>query len=88
MRLGSILFFGSIEDINQVGDFMEIQLLSVNGKYFKTHVISKDVYYFRIVLELWIFNESLKEFQFSWSYGDDSLCVWNQIWFNTTLTYS
>jgi len=74
-------FSWSIQEIEQINDFVQINLLAINNDYFKTHAFAKDGNNFRFILELWIFNESLQEFQFSWIYNDKSRCAWNQIWF-------
>jgi hypothetical protein len=75
----------SIVDVGRVGDSVMIEGLSVNGDYIKTDSIAENGSNFRIILELWVYNEGLNEFQFGWSYGDELRCAWNQIWFNATL---
>ena len=78
-------FSWSVEEIEVVGDLGQIGLLSVNGNLVQTSVFAEDGYNFRIVLELWVYDEGLNEFQFGWGYGDELRCAWNQIWFNATL---
>ena len=75
----------SIKEVGLVGDFLNIYLLSMNGAYFETNVVARDGYNFRIVLELWVYDESLNDFQFGWNYDDEMHCAWNQVWFNVTL---
>ena len=37
---------------------------------------------FRIIFELWVFNENTSEFTFNWYDADNvNHCSWNQIWF-------
>jgi len=42
---------------------------------------------FRLIFELWVFDENNNEFTFNW-YDEDKMnhCSWNQIWFNITQT--
>ena len=78
-------FSWSIENVGPVGNFLNIELLSVNDENIETNFISKDGNNILIVLELWVYDESLNDFQFGWSSGDELRCAWNQIWFNVTL---
>ena len=57
----------------------------MNGDLVQTSVFAEDGYNFRIILELWFYDEGLNEFQFGWGYGDELRCAWNQIWFNSTI---
>jgi len=78
-------FSWSIKDIESAVDFRQIELFSVNDNLIQTSVFAEDGYNFRIIIELWVYDESLNEFQFGWSCGDKLRCSWNQIWFNATL---
>ena len=75
----------SIGEVGLDGDFTVVEQLSVNDRDIETDVVARDGYNFRIVLELWIYSESLNDFQFGWSYDHDMGCAWNQLWFNATL---
>ena len=75
----------SIGDVGLDGDFIVIEQLSVNDRDIETDVVAREGYNFRIVIELWIYSESLNDFQFDWSYDHDVGCAWNQLWFNATL---
>jgi hypothetical protein len=77
-------FSWSIEAIERVGDFVELKVLSINNEDIPVYVNAIEGHNFRICLELWMYNKSLKEFQFGWLDGDEMLCNWNQIWFNVT----
>ena len=75
----------SIVDVRRVGDSVMIEGLSVNGDSIKTDSIARNGSNFRIILELWVYDHVSKDFVFSWNYGDEMRCAWNQIWFNATL---
>lgn len=75
-------FSWSVEEIEVIGDLLQIDLLSVNGDLFQTSVFTEDGNNFRMVLELWVYDEGLNEFRFGWSSGNELRCAWNQIWFN------
>ena len=79
-------FTWSIEEAGRFGDFVGINRLSLNYDLVEADVYSMDGYNFRLVFELWVFDEKLDDFRFGWSCGDESRCVWNQLWFNTTLS--
>jgi len=79
---GLFLFSWSILDAAQNGDFLEIRALSVNGETIETNALAIYGSDYRVVLELWVFNKNLNEFEFGWDYDDEKRCAWNQIWFN------
>jgi hypothetical protein len=79
-------FSWSIEEAGRSGDFVGVSLLSVNGDLVKADAFSEDGFNFRFVFELWVFDEKSDDFRFGWRCSDESLCTWNQIWFNATLT--
>jgi hypothetical protein len=74
----------SLEEISSLGDFVKIKRLSINDRSIETDVFTEKGINYRFVHELWVYDESLKEFQFGWSYGDELRSAWNQIWFNST----
>jgi hypothetical protein len=74
----------SIEEISSFEDFVEIERLSMNDGSFETDVFAEKGINYRFVFELWVYDESLSEFQFGWSYGYELRSAWNQIWFNST----
>ena len=78
-------FSWSIEDIELVGDFLEIKFLTVNGAPIGTRAISEMDLNYRLVFELWVYDVDLQDFRFGWRYGDEMRCAWNQIWFNGTI---
>jgi hypothetical protein len=78
-------FSWTISNVAQNGDLIDIRSLSVNGETVDTHssaLLGSD---YRVVIELWVYNENLKEFRFGWVDGNEMRCAWNQIWF--TLRY-
>ena len=48
------------------------------------HVVAVYRFNYKVVLELWVYDEELGDFRFGWGQGDEMRCVWNQIWFNVT----
>jgi hypothetical protein len=75
-------FSWTISDVVQHGDLIDIRSLSVNGEAVDPHssaLLGSD---YRVVIELWVYNENLKEFRFGWVDGNEMRCAWNQIWFN------
>jgi hypothetical protein len=60
--------------------------LMINGEPFQTDAEAVHGCNFRVVLELWGYEESSGGFIFGWASGEESHCAWNQIWFNTTST--
>lgn len=41
-------------------------------------------YNFRIVIELWVYDEATGNFAFAWQANGQDRSAWNQIWFNMT----
>lgn len=68
-----------------VGDDSSISIdgLMINGDAFQTDVETVNGYNFRLVFELWVYDEISKDFIFGWGSGQEFRCAWNQIWFNT-----
>ena len=77
-------FSWSIEDVEPVGDFLEIKQLSMNGGSIGTRAVSEGGSNFRFIIELWVHDEDFEDFRFDWRYGDELRCAWNQVWFNAT----
>ena len=73
-----------VEAINQNGH-VNIKRMTINGE--ETAILdsrSVNGQDFRMVLELWRYNNDSKDFEFGWSSLQDTRNVWNQIWFNVT----
>lgn len=79
-------FSWSVKKATFLGDYEGLDNLVINGEDVRTNVLAKNGCNFRSVIELWIFDEQLNDFRFGWSYGQESRCVWNQVWFNITNT--
>ena len=79
-------FSWSLEEATKVGDFVRIERLNVNNVRVASNSTALYGYNFRMIFELWIYNEDSQDFGFGWSSGGESRCVWNQIWFNVTMT--
>jgi hypothetical protein len=75
----------SLTDVGGDGGLVSIEGLMMNGEAFQTDAESVHGYNFRVVLELWTYDEASEGFIFGWASGEESHCVWNQIWFNATL---
>lgn len=57
-------------------------IIAINSREFKDLEISESVRY-RLVFELWTFDEKTNRFVFGWVTDDlERQCVWNQVWFN------
>jgi hypothetical protein len=54
----------------------------INAERFELNIKARNQNDFRIIFELWLFNESSKYFEFSWEQNEEKHCAWNQIWFN------
>jgi hypothetical protein len=54
-----------------------------NGTY-NVNASSRDGVNFRIIIELWTFDENLNAFQYGWTAGSDHQAAWLQVWFDVT----
>jgi hypothetical protein len=77
-------FSWSILKVDRVGDFLDVSSFLANDDSIDTHVVALYGFNYRIVLELWVYEEELGDFRFGWGHGDEARCVWNQVWFNIT----
>lgn len=77
-------FSWSIKKIDSVDNVSRITSFSANNEVIKTDCISKGKPSYRIIFELWTYDETSKDFMFSWILYDDICCSWNQIWFTVT----
>jgi len=81
-----LAFYWSIIKVEQIDDFLDVQFVSVNGDSIYTHVVAPYGFNYRVVFELWVYDEAVGDFRFGWGNDDEARCVWNQIWFNVTLS--
>jgi len=79
-------FYWSISETDHQGDVITITEFIVNNVTLKPDARAVSGFNFRIVLELWVYNEATGNFEFTWESTQKSSCVWNQIWFNATLS--
>jgi hypothetical protein len=77
-------FNWSLLEVNEERESISIERLMINGEVFQIDVDAFHDYSFRVVLELWLYDESSEDFIFGWSSGKELHCAWNQIWFNAT----
>ena len=75
-------FFWAVLNVEQVGDFLEVRSLYLNGEVTDTHTFAMQGLDFRVIIELWVYDKDLGNFRFGWVNGDDVRYAWNQIWFN------
>ena len=73
-------------NITDDGNIIAIDKIMMNEKVFQTYVEAINEHTFRIVIELWVYEEAIGDFIFGWTSGKETRCVWNQIWFNATAT--
>lgn len=71
----------SVSNVEQVGDFVYIRSLSMNGKSVETESAALYGSNFRLVFELWVYDD-FEDLRFGWVYGEELRCTWNQIWFS------
>lgn len=78
-------FYWSISKTRYLGDVVTITELVVNNVTLGLAAHAVSGFNFRMVFELWVYDEASQGFVFAWKSGGDNKCVWTQIWFNVTL---
>ena len=78
-------FFWHISEAVWHGDSVLITKLVVNDATLGANASALSGYSFRMVFELWIYDEASGTFGFTWRSKEETYCVWNQMWFNATL---
>lgn len=78
-----IPFEWRILDAENSGDGILVKKISINNHQFSPSLSLKSST-LRFVFELWLYDEGSNRFRFD--LGGGSRCVWNQIWFNLTLS--
>lgn len=68
-----------------IDEYVKIEHVSFNGDVIRVDAASENGNNFRVILELWVYDEELEELRFGWRQGDGLRCAWNQIWFNSTI---
>lgn len=79
-------FYWSISEVTVEGDSVFITQLVVNNVTLGLNAYATDGFNFRVVFELWVYDEASGDFGFAWRSGQEDRCVWLQIWFNLTLS--
>jgi uncharacterized membrane protein len=71
-----------------VNDSIVINTVSMNGAPITSNlaVSAQGGRNFRIIIELWTFEPETQQYGFGWETQNETRVVWNQIWFNATLT--
>jgi len=74
-------FSWAVLNVEQDGAPLYIRSLSVNGKTIETNTGAMHELNYRLVLELWVYDEDIGDLRFGWVYYNEIRCAWNQIWF-------
>ena len=77
----------SVLNATRTGNTTSIHSLVFNGETLRGNVeVQADRgYNFRIVLELWVYDERAGTYSFVWlGNGEEQHAAWNQLWFNMT----
>jgi len=80
-------FYWSAERATESNGAVQIIELKLNNMTINERLDTTAIHghNFRIVLELWTYNDSIDGFQFGWRAGGEARTAWVQIWFNITL---
>jgi len=69
----------------------DANMITIHSLVFNNDVVADNVdvsalhgYNFRIVIELWVYDEALGAFSFQWIGNGKAQVAWNQLWFNMT----
>jgi len=75
-------FFWRVSGATYQGDMVAVTQLVVNNVTLSLDTRALGGHNFRLVFELWVYDDALGVFRFGWRSGQDYRCAWNQIWFN------
>lgn len=79
-------FIWEISRINQADGATKVTELTVNGRVVSVPLAeAADGLNFRLVFELWYYDETSNSLAFSWQSSAGIRTSWVQVWFNTTL---
>jgi hypothetical protein len=76
--------YWQISEVTVNEDTVVLNEVIINDSPIQVNTIATNGKNFRLVFELWLFNERSQEFNFTQTYLGKETCVWNQIWFNVT----
>ena len=76
----------SVFNATQSANATAIHILLFNGETFSENVEvdATHGYNFRMVIELWVYDQTMGDYSFAWQSNGEERSVWNQIWFNMT----
>jgi hypothetical protein len=83
----SIPFVWQLVNLTQQGSTVIVTEMSINQTLFSGNLGSAvSGNNFRLVFELWYYDENSGNMSFFWNSGGSQHSVWTQIWFNATAT--
>jgi len=81
----SIPFIWNIQNITQRGPMSMLSGLLVNQIPFNGELaMAVSGFNYRLVFELWFYDQTKNDLAFSWREDDSYRSVWTQVWFNAT----
>lgn len=75
----------SIKNMEEELGSINIQTLNINKEDINVNVSETNGNRFRIIIELWVYNEGSEQLEFGWEGDEGKRCAWIQIWFNANL---
>jgi uncharacterized membrane protein len=83
----SIPFVWEIQNITRQGQVLAVTRMSINQTLLSGNLGSAILgNNFRLVFELWFYDQNSGNLTFSWNSAGSQHSVWTQIWFNATMT--
>jgi len=83
----------SVLNATQIQNATSLQSTSIHSLIFNGQALTDNVetealygYNYRIVIELWVYDDASGNFSYVWTANDGPRSAWNQIWFNMTRT--
>jgi len=80
--------FWSVLNATSAPNATSIHSLIFSGQALTDNVETEALYgyNYRIVIELWVYDDTSGSFNYVWTANDGARSAWNQIWFNMTKT--
>lgn len=75
----------SLNEVRREGNATIIESLMVNENKIIANLQDSSGGSFRMILELWVYDESSEDFLFGWKASEESRCAWNQMWFQAEI---
>ena len=60
----------------------QIEEININDEPIAINIIADQNMMYKIIFELWIYDDVQGSFLFGWDFQQERNCVWNQLWFN------